>query len=139
MIASAAPARVLIVEDEPVILHTLKLILERHGFDCQAARTAQEALTIARSFHPNILLSDINLPDHNGIEVAIKLRQHSPRCRVVLLSGEVSSSELLEQARQNGHRFEVLAKPAEPERLLQLLQNESREATPRSRGIHRVK
>jgi CheY-like chemotaxis protein len=130
--------RILVVEDEAVVLHTLQLILKQHGYDVRGARDGAEARTIAPEFSPNILLCDINLPDVNGIEISLAIKQSLPNCRIVLLSGEISSTELLEDAEQNGHHFEVLAKPTEPQQLLRVLagpDGSHRGPT----GIHRVK
>ena len=130
--------KILVVEDEAVVLFTLELILQQHGYDVKAARDATEALATAETFRPEILLCDINLPDLDGIQVAIRVKESLPQCRVVLLSGEISSSDLLEEARDHGFFFEVLAKPTDPNQLLKVLSRA--EGTPRDpSGIHRVK
>lgn len=128
---SETPTRILVVEDEAVVLHTLELILRQNGYDVRGARDGAEALTIASVFSPNILLCDINLPDIDGIQISLQIRRDFPSCRIVLLSGQITSTELLEEAERNGHRFEVLAKPTEPQQLLRVLAGGT--------GIHRVK
>ena len=136
---AARQPKILIVEDEAVVLHTLQLILKQHGYDVRGARDAHEAFAISPAFEPDILLCDINLPDVDGIQVALRLKHELPFCRVVLLSGEISSTELLQEAKEKGHNFEVLAKPTEPQHLLRVLAS-GKGATPRdSTGIHRVK
>lgn len=130
--------KILIVEDEAVVLHTLQLILKQHGYDVRGARDGNEGLTTAGTFQPDILLCDINLPDIDGIQVAIGVKRQLPACRVVLLSGEISSTELLEEASSKGYHFEVLAKPTEPQHLLRILAG-SKAAARDSSGIHRVK
>ena len=130
--------RILVVEDEAVVLQTLQLILKQHGYEVRGARDGTEALTIAPVFNPNILLCDINLPDIDGIQISLEVKKSVPECRIVLLSGEITSTELLEEAERRGHRFEVLAKPTEPQQLLRILAGN--EASHRnSSGIHRVK
>lgn len=131
--------KILIVEDEAVVLHTLQLILKQHGYDVRAARDANEAFALAPGFQPDILLCDINLPDVDGINVALRVRHEVPHCRVVLLSGEISSTELLEQAGAKGYHFEVLAKPTEPQHLLAVLAGGRPPAHGTSTGIHRIK
>ena len=129
--------KLLIVEDEAVVLHTLQLILQQHGYEVRGARDAHEAFAISPAFQPDILLCDINLPDVDGIQIAIRIRQEIPYCRVVLLSGEISSAELLEQAKAKGYHFEVLAKPTDPQYLLSVLGGRVPQRD--ARGIHRVK
>ncbi|HWR14965.1 MAG TPA: response regulator [Terriglobales bacterium] len=130
--------RILVVEDEAVVLHTLQLILRQHGYEVKGARDGAEAMMLGPSFDPQILLCDINLPDIDGIRVALGLTERIPNLRVVLLSGEISSAELLDEAERHGHYFEVLAKPTEPQQLLRVLS--SKATTHRDTGgIHRVK
>jgi CheY-like chemotaxis protein len=130
--------KILVVEDEAVVLFTLELILRQHGYDVKGARDANQALLTAQTFHPEILLCDINLPDLDGIQVAIRVKETLPQCRVVLLSGEISSNDLLEEAKDQGYFFEVLAKPTDPQQLLKILSRP--DGTPRDpTGIHRVK
>jgi len=135
---SQPSVKILVVEDEAVVLHTLELILKQHGYDVRGARNGEEALVMAPEFIPDILLCDINLPDMDGIQVSLRTKHAVPGCRVVLLSGEITSTELLEDAQRNGNHFEVLAKPTEPQQLLRVLAGSNashRDPT----GIHRVK
>src|SRR3954469_5475836 len=125
--------KILVVEDEAIVLHTLVLILKQHGYEVRGARDGAEAMDAAAGFHPDILLCDINLPDMDGIQIALNLKQQLSHLRVVLLSGEISSTELLEEAKRNGYHFEVLAKPTEPNQLLRVLSSGD------TSGIHRVK
>jgi len=132
------PVRILVVEDEAVVLHTLQLILKQHGYDVRGARDGAEALAIAPQFHPNILLCDINLPDIDGIRISLDVKKALPDCRIILLSGEITSTELLEDAESHGHHFEVLAKPTEPQQLLRVIAGSDGSYRDPS-GIHRVK
>jgi CheY-like chemotaxis protein len=135
---SNSPSKILVVEDEAVVLHTLQLILKQHGYEVRGARDGAEAVSAAPAFSPNILLCDINLPDIDGIQVSLAIKNLLPNCRVVLLSGEISSTELLDEAERQGYRFEVVAKPTEPQELLRILS--AREGAHREHGgIHRVK
>jgi CheY-like chemotaxis protein len=132
------PVRILVVEDEAVVLHTLELILEQRGYDVRVARNGTHALSIASSFAPNILLCDINLPEMDGIQISIKVKRVVPDCRIVLLTGDIASTELLEEAERHGYRFEVLAKPMEPHQLLRVLAGHDGSHRDPS-GIHLVK
>ena len=130
--------KILVVEDEAVVLHTLELILKQNGYDVRGARDGHEAFAIAPAFQPDVLLCDINLPDVDGINIALRLKRELPQVRVVLLSGEISSAELLDRARRNGYTFEVLAKPTDPQELLRVLAGgKSGHRDPH--GIHLVK
>lgn len=110
--------RVLVVDDERVIADTLAIILNQHGFDAAAVYTGTAAVEKARSAQPDLIISDVIMPDMNGIEAAIHIRKFLPTCKILLFSGQAATADLLESARAQGHEFEILAKPVHPADLL---------------------
>jgi len=109
------------VDDERVIADTLSLILEQNGFEASAVYCGVSAIEEARSWEPDLIISDVIMPDINGIEAAIRIREFLPSCRIILFSGQAETADLLETARAQGHEFEILAKPLHPDDLLQCL------------------
>jgi DNA-binding response OmpR family regulator len=71
----AKSRRVLVVEDEENILHTLRYNLAREGYDVVEARTGTEAVSEARRTRPDLILLDLMLPELGGLEVCRILRQ----------------------------------------------------------------
>jgi DNA-binding response OmpR family regulator len=110
--------KVLVVDDERVIADTLAIILNQHGFDASPVYTGTAAVERARSVRPDLVISDVIMPDMNGIEAAINIRKFLPTCKVLLFSGQAATADLLESARNQGHEFEILAKPVHPQDLL---------------------
>ena len=110
--------KVLVVDDERVIADTLAIILNQHGFDAAAVYTGSAAVEKAKSAHPDLIISDVIMPDMNGIEAAINIRKFLPGCKILLFSGQAATADLLESARAQGHEFEILAKPVHPADLL---------------------
>ena len=110
--------KVLVVDDERVIADTLAIILNQSGFDASAVYTGTEAVETARSHEPDLIISDVIMPDMNGIEAAIRIREILPSCKILLFSGQAATADLLEKARLDGHEFEILAKPVHPQDLL---------------------
>jgi CheY-like chemotaxis protein len=110
--------KVLVVDDERVIADTLAIILNQHGFDATAVYTGTGAVEQARNLHPDLIITDVIMPDMNGIEVAINIRAFLPDCKILLFSGQAATADLLESARARGHEFEILAKPVHPQDLL---------------------
>jgi CheY-like chemotaxis protein len=115
--------RVLVVDDERVIADTLAIILNQNGFDASAVYTGTAAVDRAREIKPDLIISDVIMPDMNGIEAAIRIRQVLPSCKILLFSGQAATADLLEKARGQGHEFEILAKPVHPQDLLAKLRN----------------
>jgi CheY-like chemotaxis protein len=65
---------VLIVDDTPVNLKLVRVLLSRQGFDVRTASTAEEALEMAQSFRPRLVLADIQLPGMDGLEMTRRLK-----------------------------------------------------------------
>jgi CheY-like chemotaxis protein len=58
------------------------------------------------------------MPELSGIDLAVRLKEPCPSCKVLLLAGQAETSDLLEAARRKGHDFQVLAQPIHPTDLL---------------------
>jgi CheY-like chemotaxis protein len=113
--------KVLVVDDERVIADTLAVILNQSGFQAKAAYSGEEALDIASTFEPDMLITDVIMADLNGIDAAIRIRALLPRIKILLFSGQAATADLLEKARGRGYEFEILAKPVHPQDLLNKL------------------
>jgi CheY-like chemotaxis protein len=118
MTESKGKPRVIVVDDEHVIADTLATILNRAGYEATAVYTGRQAVDLAREITPDLIVSDVIMPDMNGIEAAIVIREMLPACKVLLFSGQAATADLLENARASGHEFEILAKPIHPQDLL---------------------
>jgi CheY-like chemotaxis protein len=109
---------VYVVDDETVISMTLAAILRKSGFDALAFQSPLEALRSAEARVPDILISDVMMPEMNGIELAIRFKTLCPSCKVILFSGQAFTSDMLVEARRKGHDFALLSKPIHPTDLL---------------------
>src|SRR6266496_2079530 len=114
--------RVLVVDDDAMVLRALLLILERQGYTVKGAPSSADALDNAENFHPNIVITDVQLPDRNGVETAVLIRRLVPDCRVLLMSGDTTAGAILAEARGRGIEFDILPKPTEPVKLLAKLE-----------------
>jgi DNA-binding NtrC family response regulator len=110
--------RILVVEDEKVIADTLGQILRVNGYDVRVAYSAEDALEIISGWSPSLAVLDVMLPGMNGIELAFKLMQADPGCQILLFSGAPAVNSIVQQARSEGHEFEILAKPVHPNVML---------------------
>jgi CheY-like chemotaxis protein len=113
--------RVLVVDDEHVIADSLAAILNHSGFDAIAKYGGLDAIEFLQQECPDIVLSDVVMPDRNGLEVADAVRANCPGTRIVLISGNAATPNLLEHALPDGPPFELLAKPIHPTQLLRIL------------------
>ncbi|MGE5205300.1 MAG: response regulator [Chlamydiota bacterium] len=109
---------VLVVDDERVIADTLGTILRNSGYEAAVSYDAQSALTQCERINPQLIITDVIMPGMDGVEMAMLVRERHPECRILLISGQAATTNLLEDARRRGYDFELLAKPIHPEDLL---------------------
>ncbi|MGA3048520.1 MAG: response regulator [Terracidiphilus sp.] len=110
--------RIFVVDDEPIIASTLAAILKGQGFDVTSFTDPLKALEAVHSQSPDFLIADVVMPGMSGIDLAIVIRETCPTCMVLLFSGQISTTEMLEAARVRGHNFDCVAKPVPPEEIL---------------------
>jgi CheY-like chemotaxis protein len=112
---------VLVIDDERLIADTLAEILNDSGYEVMVAYDGRSAVDQVKRLCPDIVISDVVMPGLNGIEVAKRLAAECPDTRVLLLSGQAATTDLLRQARDEGYNFELLVKPLHPNALLKKL------------------
>lgn len=116
--ASARPPLVLVVEDEGGLRRFMTRALEKEGYECVEAGSAEEALMAAgEPGRPvDILVMDIMLPDSWGTRLVEDIRAESPDVGVILISGYTESDPVLGAGARERHPF--LTKPFEADELL---------------------
>jgi CheY-like chemotaxis protein len=119
--------RVFVVDDEKIIAETLATILERSGYSARCFFNPLEALDAAQSEAPDLLISDVMMPQLTGVELAVRIKVLWPLCQILLFSGQAETADLLRTARERGHDFHLLSKPVHPSDLLSQIRK--REAT----------
>ena len=68
--------RILIVDDEPNIATSLEFLMRGSDYDVQVARNGEEALRLAESFRPDVVLLDVMMPQRSGFDVCRKIREN---------------------------------------------------------------
>ncbi len=113
--------RVLIVEDDPVCRTSLSVLLSLNGFDVQAAAGGREAVEIAKSAPPDLLIVDFVLGGElDGVEVAEALQSAKPRMQTIVITGFVTPE--LEGRMAHCSTMRCLVKPVPPEDLIAAVQ-----------------
>jgi pilus assembly protein CpaE len=111
-------ARVLLIDDEPIYYKMIVHALKPHGYEVEYARTGMDGLKTVPLFNPDIIITDVRLPDLSGYEVAQRLRR-DPRFENIPLIFLTSQADLSNKLKA----FEVgaddyLSKPFQPEELV---------------------
>jgi DNA-binding NarL/FixJ family response regulator len=79
-------ARILLADDHPLVLESVKQLLEPHFAVVGTAQTGQEVLDKAEKLHPDIVLLDANMPGMSGFEAARKIKTILPAVKVIFLT-----------------------------------------------------
>ena len=113
--------RILVVDDEPDIRHSLEIVLGGAGYQVVFAEDGEEALAAVEVVPPAAVFLDIELPKLDGMEVLRRLRAERPDLPVVMISGHGTIERAVEATRLGAYDF--VEKPFSRERILLLARN----------------
>jgi two-component system OmpR family response regulator len=91
--AAAEQQRILVVDDEASIVDALATALRYEGFDVHEVQTGRDALKLAQTMRPDLIVLDIMLPDLDGLEVTRRLRRDGLRTPVLFLTARDSTED----------------------------------------------
>ena len=86
--------RILVVDDEPVIILTMTAILERQNFAVRGAADGFAALLALRQTLPDLIISDLRMPNMSGFEFLSIVRRRFPHIPIIAVSGEFVTTEM---------------------------------------------
>ena len=114
--------RILVIDDDSLQRTTLRVCLEKLGHEIRAAESGVKALKIMNedAFLPALVITDMVMPDMDGLEVIQYFHTHHPDIPLIAISGEVPDS-YLQLAKRLGARA-AMAKPIRLERLQEILE-----------------
>jgi CheY-like chemotaxis protein len=114
-------AQILVIDDEPQVRRLLSHILERAGHAVVEASDGMEGLTAARARRPDLVVTDILMPNKEGIETIRELRREVPKLPILVISGDPGSALYLEMAKLLGAHA-ALTKPFRASDLLKAVE-----------------
>jgi DNA-binding NtrC family response regulator len=100
---------VLIVEDEPIVANGLKFVLSQEGYGVDVSMTGSSALDTFRGNGFDLVVTDLRLPDIDGMEVIRKIKDERPETEVVVITAYPTAESEVESARL--HVSDYLRKP----------------------------
>ncbi|HMQ02797.1 MAG TPA: sigma-54 dependent transcriptional regulator [Pyrinomonadaceae bacterium] len=113
--------RALIIDDDRSALELLSFYLTEDGFEVDPAENGEAGLDLARKHEYDIILTDLNLPDINGIEMVRRSKEISPTTEIIVVTGEDSAEKAIEATRVGA--FDYITKPVDFERLMVNVRN----------------
>lgn len=113
------PTKILVVDDEPTLTSTVRAYLEHAGFAVDTANDGMDALKVARSWQPDLIVLDIMLPGLDGLEMLRRLRQYS---EVYVLMLTARADEIDKVVGLNVGADDYMTKPFSPRELVARIQ-----------------
>ncbi len=112
-------ARILIIDDDPQILDMLGQTLEREGHEVVDAPDGKEGLKLYRENPTDLIITDLIMPEKEGIETIMELRRDFPDVKIIAISGggQIDAEQYLSMAQKLGAQ-RTFAKPVERDELL---------------------
>ena len=104
--------RILIIDDDDLIREMLRAVLEREGYDVLDASDGREGLRVFMKNPVDLVVTDLVMPEKEGIEIIIELRRNFPDLKIIAISGggTVGGSQYLDVAGKLG-ADKILGKP----------------------------
>jgi len=103
-------ARILVIEDDPEMQRSLEKALRLAGHEVTLTSDGQEGMKSYRLDPAAVVITDLFMPNQDGIETMINLRREFPEAKIVAISGNISASSMLSVAKKLG-AIVVLEKP----------------------------
>ncbi|MBC7901232.1 MAG: sigma-54-dependent Fis family transcriptional regulator [Saprospiraceae bacterium] len=108
--------KALVIDDDKISLDLLTFQLNSEGFEVKAAETGTKGLEYARENEFDIILTDLNLPDINGIEMVRRSKEISAETEIIMVTGEDSAEKAIEATRVGA--FGYIVKPVDFDELM---------------------
>jgi DNA-binding response OmpR family regulator len=110
--------KILLIDDDVAVLRTLEVVLEDRGYDVVTAKDGAEGLRLFKKNPPDLVITDLIMPEKEGIETIIEMRRERPDAKIIAISGggRTHNRCFLDMATSLG-AVAVLAKPFMPDEL----------------------
>lgn len=117
--------RILLVDDDKIILESMAQILQSEGFNTDTAESGSEAIRKSKTNYYNIALLDIKLPDMEGTQLIKELQETLPRTMKIMVTGFPALDNAVESLNLGADAY--LMKPVNPEKLLAIVKEKLKE------------
>lgn len=113
--------KALVIDDDPLTLDLFEFQLASQGFQVATADSGAKGLELVQEHDFDVVLTDLNLPDINGIEMVRRSREIRPHTEVIVVTGEDSTERAVEAIRERA--FDYIVKPVDFDKLFTVVRN----------------
>ena len=108
--------KILVVDDEDIVLESCQAILEVEGFEVILVPSADKAIEEMKNDNFTLLLIDVKMPKHDGMYLMEKIKEQWPGIPIIVMSGYYTTETIKEAFEMGAAKF--IAKPFEPDELV---------------------
>jgi two-component system, chemotaxis family, chemotaxis protein CheY len=111
-------AKILVIDDDAIVRETVIQVLEDHGHQVRSAEDGRRGVAAFRAERPDLVITDIIMPEQEGIQTITEIRALAPGAKIIAISGggRIGNADFLKMARHLG-AADVVAKPFDPDEL----------------------
>jgi DNA-binding NtrC family response regulator len=111
-------SKILVIDDDPAVRKTIGRILDRKGYEVVMADDGRGGLKLFESEQPDLVITDIIMPEREGLETIRAIHKLAPNAKIIAISGgaRIGNIDFLAMAAKLGAR-EIIAKPFDPAEL----------------------
>src|SRR5678815_1552160 len=117
--ASKRRRRVLAIDDEPAMTEWLKMVIEAEGYEVRTALIGTRGEEIFKQWRPDVVVTDLMLPDLDGVQLLRRLKEIDPSPEVIVISGQGTIARAVEAGQAGAFFF--LEKPVSQDGLMNIL------------------
>jgi two-component system, chemotaxis family, chemotaxis protein CheY len=112
-------AKILVIDDDVIVRETIAQILEERGHQVLSAEDGKRGVAAFRTGRPDLVITDIIMPEQEGIQTITEIRRLAPQAKIIAISGggRIGNTDFLKIARHLGAN-DVIAKPFDPDDLV---------------------
>jgi two-component system alkaline phosphatase synthesis response regulator PhoP len=114
--------KILLVDDEPDIIDLISYNLEKEGYDIKSATNGRDAISIAKSFLPDLILLDVMMPEMDGIETCVELRENEELASSIIAFLTARGEDYSQIAGFEAGADDYIPKPIKPRVLISRIQ-----------------
>jgi len=111
--------KILLVDDDPSLLKLLAVRLQATGLEVKTAESAEQAIALIPSYHPQLVITDLRMEEMDGLELFNYLQKQYPTLPVIILTAHGTIKEAVSATRQGVFGF--LTKPIDSHELVELI------------------
>ncbi len=112
---------ILLIDDDPVVRSLASGILRKNGYNVYVAKDGSEGVDLAKKHHPDLVVTDYQMPGISGMDVLASLREYNEKLPVIMLTAH-GDATLTIRSMQTG-AFDFIEKPINPKELLETIKN----------------